>query len=137
MTGSTNTTSYGQWLTRVIECTNDAWGRQEWQRPEDRAIGIRRLIERRYPDFDDRMQNVANLIVAVAPLVTDDGQLNAAKYKEHLQADLHRLLPFLDGSVRRDLACRLIAEAGSSLTSHPSDGAELPAMLDTENQCAS
>lgn len=97
-------------FARVAEVIRDYWGQQGWQRPECRAEGIKRLITRRYPDFADRVQNVASLIVSVMPLLPTDGTLTEADYKAHLQADLRRLLNFLDGSVRQDLASRLVAE---------------------------
>jgi hypothetical protein len=111
------------WLASVNDMVRDQWGRQSFRfqrfKPkgevvtvEDvRTCGIERLIERRYADFGHRVWNVASLIVAVMPIVAADGQLSDADYEEYLHADLHRLLPFLEGAVRRDLARKLIAAA--------------------------
>lgn len=124
MTEPTNMTPDDRWLARVTEFTNEEWGQQGFRFPlldqageikqgieEVRACGIKRLIERRYPDFGDRVRNVASLIVAVVPLLAANGQLTDAEYEKLLHADLRRQLPFLDGSVRQNLACRLIAES--------------------------
>ena len=88
------------------------WAKLIWQRQRqvDSAGGIKRLIERRYPDFDDRTRALASLIIAVAPLPATPGHVTDAEYQEHLQDEMRRLLPFLDGPVRKALASRLIAE---------------------------
>lgn len=123
MTDPTHTTLGDPWLPRVTDVTRDEWGKQGWQFPlfdqaggiertieEVRAAGIKRLIERRYSDFGDRMRGLANLIAAAASLLATPGCLTEVEYQELLRAEVHGLVPFLTEEVREALAARLIAE---------------------------
>ena len=96
--------------SRTAEIVLDEWAKQHRQRSADSAGGIKRLIERRYPDFDDRMRALADLTAAVAPQLSTPGHVTDAEYQEYLQHEMRWLLPFLDGPVRKALAGRLIAE---------------------------
>jgi hypothetical protein len=100
------------WVARVSAITLEAWVRLVWQRqrPADTAGRTKRLKERRYPDFDDRTRALVSLFIVVVPLLATPGHVTDAEYQEHLQDEMRRLLPFLDGPARKALARRLIAE---------------------------
>jgi hypothetical protein len=110
--GITTETPAESWVERVSAITLEVWVKLIWQRQRqaDSAGGIKRLVERRYPDFDDRTRALASLIIAVAPLPATPGHVTDTEYQEHLQVETRRLLPFFDGPVRKALASRLIAE---------------------------
>jgi hypothetical protein len=97
-------------VASVTKITLDVWAKQGWQRPAVSASAITRLIERRYSDLRERMRALDDLTTAVAPLLAIPGYLTDAEYREHLQDEMRRLLPFLDGTSRKTLASILIAE---------------------------
>lgn len=102
------TVSADTWIAQVSEKICTMWGEQAFQRPKHRARRIKALVERRN-DFDVRVAAVANLIDAVTPRLTKRGELTDAEYKLFLLVPLHAQLPFLQASVRADLARVLIA----------------------------
>ena len=96
--------------SRTAEIVLDEWAKLHRQRSADSAGGIKRLVERRYPDFANRMHALADLTAAVASLLAMPGYVTDAEYQAYLQNEMRRLLPFHDGVVRKALAARLIAE---------------------------
>jgi hypothetical protein len=93
---------------RATEITCDEWAKQEWQRPADGARGVKHLIEQHYPDFHDRMRRLAYLMIRVAPLLATPGYTTEAEYRDHLQDEMRKLLPFLTEPVRQDVAAALL-----------------------------
>ena len=65
------------WVACVSTSRLDVWTKLLWQRQRraGSAGGVKRLKERRYPDFEDRTHTLASLLTAVAPLLAMPGML--------------------------------------------------------------
>src|SRR4051812_38187854 len=106
------TPSADDWALLVTEITEAAWVKQgvQWRAHPHSAVDLRRLKDRRYPDFDHRMRVLASLIAAVSSQLAEPGYLSNHEYQVRLQDEMRRLLPFLEAQVRQNLACQLITE---------------------------
>lgn len=96
------------WLSQVSDCIMQVWAEQAFFRPQDRPDGLKALLERR-PDTDARVRAVATLIETVGSRAATAGALSEEEYDGLVLRPLHTALPFLDATVRKELARYLVA----------------------------
>ena len=99
--------SADMWTIEVTKIVCDVWAKQAFHRPKDRANGITMLVRRR-SDFDARVAATATLIETAALRLAQPGELTDNEYKAFLLRPLHAQLPFLEASVRAELARSLV-----------------------------
>jgi hypothetical protein len=101
------------WITFVRNSILTTWREQAFFWPKDRSKEIKALVRSR-PGLKARSRAVALLIEDVADRVTTPGVLTDEEYNESILKPLHAQLPFLDATVRKELARNLIAQRPAS-----------------------